>query len=53
MTAKQLAERLGTEVKKISFELDPECRSCVKAGGTDKPLCRQCSPKVLVIKEEP
>jgi hypothetical protein len=52
MTAKQLAERLGTEVRRISFELDPMCRSCAKAGGTNKPLCRQCNPKALVIKEE-
>jgi hypothetical protein len=47
MTVKQLAERLGVDVKKINLELYGRCKLCVKTGGTEEP-CRECTALVSV-----
>jgi hypothetical protein len=42
MTVKQLAQRLGCEVKQLDFELEVECKNCSKTGGTDNPCEGRC-----------
>jgi hypothetical protein len=37
MTCKQLAQRLGVDIKQLDFELDGECKYCKKTGGTEEP----------------
>jgi hypothetical protein len=42
MTVKQLAQRLGCDVKQLDFELEVECKNCLKTGGTGKPCEGRC-----------
>jgi hypothetical protein len=41
MTVKQLAQRIGVEVKQLDFELDSPCKDCRKLGGSNEP-CEEC-----------
>jgi hypothetical protein len=41
MTAKQLAQRLGVDIRQLDFRLDAPCKDCKKLGGTNKP-CDEC-----------
>jgi hypothetical protein len=52
MTLKQLAERLGVDVKQLDFEIDGPCKNCSKCGGNKKPDCDDCTVvTAITIKE--
>jgi hypothetical protein len=52
MTVKQLAQRIGVDVKQLDFCLDSPCKDCKKLGGNNKP-CDDCIVVVVVsVKEE-
>ena len=51
MTQKQIAERLGVEVKQLDYEFHFTCADCARIGGIGKP-CAVCIPVVKInIKE--
>ena len=50
MTVKQLAERLGVQIRDLDVELSGECKSCKKVGGTNEPTCEHCVINVVVRK---
>jgi hypothetical protein len=53
MTAKQLAQRMGVDIKQLDFELDSVCKYCRKTGGTEEPCDKNCVVIALAtIKEE-
>lgn len=39
MTPKQLAERMGVDVKNLDIEPSAKCRACKKMGGGNEPEC--------------
>ena len=47
MSLKQLAERMGVQVKQLDFELDAPCKDCKKMGGFNEP-CESCEIAALV-----
>jgi len=52
MSLKQLAERLGVEIKDLEFEFSGKCRDCRKVGGT-KPRCdEECTVLASVWVKE-
>jgi hypothetical protein len=52
MTVKQLAQRMGVDVKQLDFYLDSPCKDCRKLGGNNKP-CDDCIVVAAVsVKEE-
>ena len=53
MTVKQLAQRLGVDIKQLDFELDSHCKYCRKVGGNMEPCDTDCVVIALVeIKED-
>jgi len=38
VSLKQLAERMGVEIKDLEFEFSGKCKECKKIGGT-RPFC--------------
>jgi hypothetical protein len=52
MTIKQLAQRMGVDVKQLDFYLDSPCKDCRKLGGNNAP-CDDCAVVAVVsVKEE-
>jgi hypothetical protein len=52
MTQKQIAERLGVDVKRLDYEFMFACNGCRAVGGTVKPMaeCKTpCRPIVRVV----
>ena len=47
MSLKQLAERMGVNVKQLEFELGTPCKACRRMGGTEMP-CEECEVVVIV-----
>jgi hypothetical protein len=52
MSVKQLAERLGMDVKDMDFELIGDCHNCKRMGGSHDIKCKTCEPWASVQKEE-
>lgn len=51
MLIKQLAERMGVDVKQLDFELEAPCKFCRRMGGTEPP-CEKCEV-VAIVKVYP
>jgi hypothetical protein len=52
MTVKQLAQRLGVDVKQLDFELADVCKNCRKMGGNMEPCNLVCVMSVKVKEEK-
>jgi hypothetical protein len=48
MTVKQLAQRLGADVRQLEFEFEAECKNCRKTGGSGDPCGGKCLAAVSV-----
>ena len=51
MTVKQLAQRLGVDIKELKFEFAKECAACKRTGGNNPP-CKECTIVVQVTLRE-
>lgn len=55
MTVRQLAERLGVQVKDLRFEFDSGCKNCKNVGGSEPPgegcVNLGCDPDIIVTWE--
>jgi hypothetical protein len=52
MTVKQLAQRMGVDVKELDFELADTCKKCRKMGGKVEPCNRVCIVSVKLSETE-